>query len=69
MRLCLIICAGVLASCGPKPVVPADLLTPCPGWTGGTPATEGQLLRAALAERGGRLCNAGKLEAVAELVQ
>lgn len=69
MRLCLIICGAVLAGCGPKPasIIPPDLLTPCAGWQGRTPATEGELIRAGAAERAGRLCANGKLSAVAEI--
>jgi hypothetical protein len=70
MRLYLIICAAVLAGCGHKAAtVPPDLLTPCPGWVGKTPATEGQLIRAALAEKAGRLCANGKLSAVAGVLK
>lgn len=62
-----IICAALLAACGPErpPVLvtlqPVDpgLLQPCPGWQGPTPRTEGELIDAAAAERRGRLrCNA-----------
>lgn len=69
MRLCLIICGAVLAGCGPDPlpIIPPDMLTPCPGWQGRTPATEGELLRAGAAERSGRLCANGKLAAVAAI--
>lgn len=70
MRLCLIICGAVLAGCGNKPAtVPPDLLTPCPGWQGDAPATEGELIRAALAEKTGRQCANGKLEAVAGVLE
>jgi hypothetical protein len=69
MRRCLIICAVVLAGCGRNMTVPSDLLTPCPGWLGARPVTEGQLIRAALAERTGRQCANGKLGAVAGIVQ
>ncbi len=67
---CLIICALLLAGCGrdPAPVELLDL-TPCDGWTGQAPATEGELIRAALAERTGRLCANTKLEAVREAVE
>jgi hypothetical protein len=64
MRLCLIICALALAACGRDVVVPPDMLTPCTGWQGGTPKTEGDLLRAGAAERAGRICANTKLEAV-----
>lgn len=68
MRLCLIICAMALAGCGPEPAtIPAELVEPCPGWQGARPATEGQLIRAALAEKGGRQCANGKLAAIAAL--
>lgn len=49
--------------------VDPDLLTPCDGHTGPAPATEIELAKATIAERRGRLCNAGKLEAVAEIVR
>lgn len=70
MRHCLIICAALLAGCGPDPAPSPGAalrlldLTPCPGWTGPTPTTERQLARAALAERTGRLCANAKLGAV-----
>lgn len=68
MRLCLTICAMALAGCGPDPsIIPAELLTPCPGWQGERPATEGQLIRAALAEKGGRECANSKLGSIAAL--
>jgi len=67
MRLCLIICAVVLAGCGRKAEIPADLMTPCAGWQGAPPATEGDLMRAALAEKGGRECANSKLGAIAAL--
>jgi hypothetical protein len=75
MRLCLTICALALAGCSRpveyvevRPEVPADLLAPCDGWTGTPPVTEGDLLRALSAERGGRLCTADRLAAVGEIV-
>lgn len=70
MRRCLIISAVVLAGCGPDlvPMVPADMLTPCPGWQGRTPATEGELLRAGAAEKAGRECANLKLSGVAEIL-
>lgn len=68
MRRCLIICAMALAGCGPEPAtIPPDLLTPCPGWAGPRPETEGALIRAALAEKGGRQCANGKLQSIAAL--
>jgi hypothetical protein len=75
MRLCPIICALLLAACGPEvqpvtaapPVIPADLLKPAPGWTGATPATEGAFTAAAWAEKRGRLqCN-GQLLTISEI--
>lgn len=69
MRPYLIICAVVLAGCGrdPGPDPGAALrlldLAPCPGWQGATPSTERDLMRAALAERTGRLCANAKLGA------
>ena len=68
----LTICAALLAGCGSKPVdppvIPADLLTPCAGWMGPVPSSEGQFARAALAEKTGRLCANEKLGSVAEIV-
>lgn len=63
MRLCLTICAMLLAGCGgPEPPgLQLFDLTPCDGWTGPVPQTERQLARAAAAERGGRLCANAKL--------
>lgn len=70
MRLCLIICAVVLAGCGPDPVpaVPPDMLQPCPGWQGRTPETAGELMRAAAAEQAGRRCANLKLHDVAMIL-
>jgi hypothetical protein len=68
MRLCLIICAALLAGCGSKEAVPPDLLTACDGWRGATPKTEGELIRAGAAERAGRICANTKLEAVAAVL-
>jgi hypothetical protein len=72
MRRCLIISALLLAGCGSKPVappvIPADLLTPCPGWQGPRPSSEQQFARAALAEKAGRLCANEKLGSVREIV-
>lgn len=65
MGRCLIICVMLLAGCGPEPPAISLLdLAPCPGWTGLAPATEGQLARAAAAERAGRLCANEKLSTV-----
>ena len=69
MRLYLIICAALLAGCGPDPVsVPPDLLTPAPGWTGPTPTTESQFARAGAAEKAGRLMCNGQLGAIGRLL-
>jgi hypothetical protein len=70
MRLCLIIFGAALAACGPDPVpvVPPDMLAPCPGWQGRTPATEGELIRAGAAEKAGRQCANLKLAGVAEIL-
>lgn len=71
MRNYLVICAGLLAACGPDPVPhPVSLLdlAPCSGWQGPRPDTEGQFARAAAAERTGRLCANNKLAAVSETV-
>lgn len=71
MRLFLIISAALLASCGPEITtapIPADLLVPCAGWTGNSPANGGQLVDAAFAEKRGReACNL-KLKAISEIV-
>lgn len=68
MRLCLIICAVALAGCGDRAaVIPPELVTPCAGWRGARPATEGDLIRAALAEKVGRECANAKLVAIAGL--
>lgn len=70
MRLCLIICAGLLAGCGPDmATVPPDLLTPCPGWQGARPDTEARVMRAAAAEKAGRLCANAKLYAVGQVLK
>lgn len=69
MGRCLIICAMLLAGCGHEPAWLLLDLTPCPGWAGPRPATEGQFARAAAAERAGRLCANAKLEAVSEAVE
>lgn len=78
MRRYLTICAALLAACGPEtapevvvvpPPIEPSLLTPCAGWTGPTPTTEGQLADAALAEKRGRVCANGKLAAIAEITR
>lgn len=72
MRLCLIICALLLAACGPDPEkvirVPEELFRPEPGWIGPVPATEGQLIDAALAEKTGRQRANEKLGTIREIV-
>lgn len=70
MHRYLIICAMLLAGCGadPAPIVPPDLLQPCPGWQGPVPSTERQLARAAAAEKAGRICANTKLAGVAQIV-
>jgi hypothetical protein len=75
MRRCLIIFAMLPAACGPDPQtiiatppVPADLLAPAPGWTGRPPATEGQLIDAAAAEKRGRLICNGQLLTIADII-
>lgn len=77
MRLCLIICAVLLTGCGgdttPRviyavPPIEASLLLPCDGWTGPVPETEGQLADAILAEKRGRACANGRLQAVGEVL-
>jgi hypothetical protein len=76
MRLSLTICAALVSGCGAgsptvTPVasyVPADLLTPCAGWQGPVPLTEGQWVDATAQERRGRICANGKLASVAQIV-
>lgn len=72
MRRCLIICAGLLAGCGPDPApdlhIPPDLLQPVAGWTGPAPQTEGQLIDAAAAEKRGRQRANAQIRAIAEIV-
>lgn len=72
MRLCLIICAALLTACGRAepvaPYVPADLLRTAPGWRGAPPATEGQLVDAAAAEKRGRELANARIEAIAQIV-
>ncbi len=69
-RLLAITCLLGLLGCGPKSTALDVLdLTPCDGWTGPTPATEGQIIRAALAEKTGRLCANTKLDAVAATIK
>lgn len=75
MRLCLMLCAMLVASCGQtetvsvRTYVPADLLTPERGWAGGSPITQRDFVEAAEAERAGRLRANRKLQAIAEIVQ
>lgn len=68
MRRLKIICALALADCGNDPPIaapiPPEMLQPCPGWEGLPPQTQGELLRAALAERTGRLCANEKLASI-----
>ena len=77
MRLCLLCLVSLLPGCMgrgseparlPTPNVPADLLTPCPGYAGPVPITEGQLSNALIAEAQGRGCANGKLATVAEIL-
>lgn len=58
---------GALAACGAGKV-PAEMLRPCDGWLGPVPVTEGQVLRAALAEKTGRECANGRLAGVARVL-
>lgn len=54
MHRYLIICAMLLASCGPKlpdGSVPPELLAAPTGYVGPTPLTEGQIVDAALADQ------------------
>lgn len=52
----------------PPPVVPADLLVPCTGYTGPVPRNEGQISDALIAEARGRSCANDKLGAIAQIV-
>lgn len=69
MMLLMSICLGALVACGldrdPVPIAALDL-EDCAGWSGRTPGTKGELLRAASAEKSGRLCANVKLKAVRE---
>ena len=68
MRALAITCLALLAACGPEPAALDALdLTPCDGWIGQTPTTDGQFARAALAEQTGRICANTKLAAVAAI--
>ena len=65
-----------LIGCGPDPQiiraappVPADLRVGCPGWQGAKPTTEGQLLRAVVAEVSGRKCANAKIEAIDQILK
>lgn len=75
MRLCLLCSLPLLSACitAPEPqprvpLVPADLLRPCAGYTGPLPQEEGQLADALLAEAQGRACANTQLGAVAEIL-
>lgn len=76
MRLFHLCCALLLSACSwndaetilAPPPVPADLLKPCPGYTGPRPRTEGQFADAAVAEARGRACANGRLKTVAEIL-
>lgn len=74
MRLCLILCGMLVASCGQtetvtvKTYVPADLLTPERGWAGGSPITQRDFVEAAEAEKAGRERANAKLRSIAEIV-
>ena len=78
MRLCLLCLVSLLSACMgrdrepprlPPPNEPADLVTPCAGYTGPVPKTEGQLSNALIAEAQGRGCANGKLATVAEILE
>lgn len=68
----LIISTALLAGCGPKPAltpyIPADLLRPVAGYIGSRPATEGQLIAAAVAEKQGREKANAQLAAIVEIL-
>lgn len=72
MRLFLILCVMALPSCGPKPTtvltpyVSPDLFEPEPGWQGPQPLTEKQVIKAAEAEKAGRIKANAKLAAIQE---
>lgn len=76
MRLSALFFVLPLAGCSggePPPVVapptvPADLLTPCAGYQGRTPETEGQLIEVLVAERAGRICANGKIATIGSIV-
>ncbi|WP_126975561.1 hypothetical protein [Frigidibacter oleivorans] len=74
MRRLILACCLLPAACGPDPAagpvaVPADMLTPCSGWTGPAPVTQGALLRAALAEKAGRLCANDKIASIDQILR
>ena len=64
-----------LAGCSGPDVIriertaPSDLFEPAPGWTGNTPRTERDLIRAAAAERAGRERANNQLCTLAEIFQ
>jgi hypothetical protein len=77
MRLYLLCLVSLLPGCMgrgsdpallPPPNVPADLVTPCAGYTGPAPTTAGQLSNALIAVARGRGCANGKLATVAEIL-
>lgn len=78
MRYSVLFCVMLLSGClgRDEPVVSLiplqvepDLLTPCNGHTGPVPQTEIEFVKATAAEKAGRLCNEGKLQAVGEIVR
>lgn len=75
MRLSVILCAMALLSCGPKPVtvltpfVPEDLFQPALGWEGVSPQTEEQAIKAAEAEKSGRIRANNQLAAIREILK
>ena len=74
MRLSVILCAMALLSCGPKPAtvltpfVPEDLFQPSPGWEGARPQTEEQVIKAAEAEKSGRIKANNQLAAIKKIL-
>lgn len=77
MRLCLLCSALLLSACSDAeraevvisgPPVPADLLSPCAGYSGPVPTTEGMFSDAIIAESRGRLCANRKLGAISEIL-
>lgn len=73
MKLRLMLCFVLVASCGPERspavYVPADLLAPPPGWQGGPPQTNGAWIDAAATEKRGLQQCTGQLLTIAEILK